>query len=170
MLTLVEQQLLSFGEHIVLAYVFCWLLYLFAYRRADSNSVTLTYLVLFSLLMSYITPYLYTYAVNNVGVVSKAVFHLAFCAIQILAMCVIRINHNYFRLKMSKMTLAVIYLYASQVFIHLIRLLEKVVFGTSELALFYTHAINTVNVMLLIVCVLCIVLPRVISSTNEEYL
>lgn len=170
MLTFFEQQLLSFGEHIVLAYVLCWLLYLFAYKRVDSNSISLTYLVLFSLLMSYITPYLYSYAVSNAGILSKALFHLAFCAIQVLAMCVIRFNHSYFRLKMSRESLAVIYLYAAQVFIHLVRLFEKMAFGTSELAFFYTHAINIVNVLLLIVCVLCIVLPRIISGTNEEYL
>ncbi|KZN46016.1 hypothetical protein [Pseudoalteromonas luteoviolacea] len=167
---MLEQQLNSLGDHIILVYVAMWLIYLFVYRRLDSNSIALTCLVLFSLLMNYLTPYVYSFAVNNEGVLPKAIFHLSFCAIQLVAMYVIRVTHSYFKLRMSKESLAIVYLYALQVVVHLVRLTEKAVFGTAYLSSFYMHAIPIVNILLSFVCVLCIVRSKAYKNAENEYL
>ncbi|MCG7546972.1 hypothetical protein [Pseudoalteromonas sp. Of7M-16] len=165
-----EQKLLSFSEHITFAYIAMWLIYLIVYRRLDSKVIALTSVVFFSLLMNYITPYVLAYAKNNAGILPKAVFHLTFCAIQLVAVFSIRLLHDYFRLKMSKAALAVIILYILQVSIHLIYLAEKAVLGTFSLSYIYTISINTVNVLLCFVCVLCILQFKVSTSTKGEYL
>jgi hypothetical protein len=167
---MLEQKIFSFLEHVALFYVAMWLLYLFVYRRLDSNVIALTSLVLFSLLMNYITPHVYWFAKNNAGILPQAIFHLSFCVIMLVAMFAIRVIHGYFKLRMSRAALALICLYGVQILAHTVRLAEKALFDTDYLSAIYSLSINAVNIVLCFVCILCIVRAKTLSNVNNEYL
>ncbi|KAF7770103.1 hypothetical protein PCIT_a3062 [Pseudoalteromonas citrea] len=155
-----EQLLLSLGEHVVLAYVLLWLMYLFLFKRLDSYSILLSCLVVFALLMNVLTPYLYAIASSGEGAMSKAVWHLSFVSIYILAMSLTRWLHLKVKVKLSKVAVFSIYLYAIQAFVHLIRFTEKSMFSTDYTSSVYTFVIVGVNFLLVFVCVTCIIVAN----------
>ncbi|TMO75310.1 hypothetical protein [Pseudoalteromonas aurantia] len=155
-----EQFLLSLGEHVVLAYVLLWLMYLFMFKRLDSYSILLSCLVVFALLMNVLTPYLYAVASSGEGAMSKAVWHLSFVSIYILAMSITRWLHSKVRVKLSKIAVFSIFLYATQAFAHLVRFTEKLIFSTDYTSGLYTFVIVGVNFLLVFVCVACIIVAN----------
>ncbi|KZX00097.1 hypothetical protein JL49_13470 [Pseudoalteromonas luteoviolacea] len=159
-----ERNLLSMIEHIMIAYIILWGLYIAIFRRIDSYSVVLTVFVLFSSLMTVATPYLYVYAKSSDGIMHKAVWHLFFIVIFIAEIKIISVMHKSFRIKIKKLPLIFAIGLAAQAGLHIIRLLEKSLFETNYTAGFYTEGINIVNLMFVFLSILCIIL-----AANRNY-
>lgn len=156
MLTDFEQFLNTIGQYVVLAYIATWLFYIYAFKRLDSSAITLSCVMILSLIMNVLTPYLYEFAVSHKGVISKAVWHLTFVAFNLIAMSVIRGAHSKFKIHASNITLTVIILFATQSALQIIRLTEKVVFETNVLSKMYTLGITSVNIMFVFLGALCV--------------
>lgn len=156
MLTELEQFLYTSGQYVALAYIAIWLVYLYAFKRLDSAAITFSSVMIFSLIMNVLTPYLYEFATINKGIISKAVWHLTFVAFNLAAMSVIRGAHKVFKVRTSKITLTVITLFAVQSGIQIARLAEKAMFETNVLSKLYTLGITSVNIMFVFLGAFCI--------------
>ncbi|MBQ4836072.1 hypothetical protein [Pseudoalteromonas luteoviolacea] len=158
MYTELEQHLLSLIEHSMIAYIVLWAVYIIKFKRIDSYSITLTVFVLFSSLMTVLTPYIYSYAKEGHGVFYQAVWHGFFIAAHIIEIKAITIFHDSFSLKIKRLTVFIVSLLGVQAFLHLARLFEKSMFESSYTAFIYTEGIKFVNLLFVFVCVLCIIL------------
>ena len=157
MLTDFEQFLNNLGQYVVFLYIATWLIYVYTFKRVDSSAITLSCVMIFSLIMNVLNPYLYEFAITNKGVLSKAVWHLTFVAFNLIAMSVIRGAHRLFKIKVSKATLTVIVLFAVQSSLQVIRLVEKALFETNVLSKLYTLGITSVNIMFVFLGAFCVI-------------
>ncbi|KZN62624.1 hypothetical protein N473_18515 [Pseudoalteromonas luteoviolacea CPMOR-1] len=158
MYTELEQHLLSLINHSMIAYIVLWAAYIIKFKRIDSYSITLTVFVLFSSLMTVLTPYIFSYSKGGEGIFYKAIWHGFFVAAHIIEIISITKLHESFRLKISALSLVFVALLGVQASLHLVRLVEKSLFDSTYTAFIYTEGIKFVNLVFVFVCVLCIIL------------
>lgn len=152
-----EKFLFLMVQYTTIAYIGTWLFYIYVFKRVDSSAITLSSVMIFSLIMTVLTPYLYEFASVNKGVISKAVWHLTFVAFNLMAMSVIRGAHSLFKIHVSKITFTVIVLFAVQSGLQIIRLVEKALFETNVLSKLYTLGIASVNIMFVFLGAFCVI-------------